>query len=447
MSYYVVTSQTTNEKWNINNISFKKDEKNNPTIIVSDEETFQKIIGFGGAFTEASCFTLSKLPPLKRQEVITAYFNPDKGINYSLGRCHINSCDFSLENYTYVADNDDNLETFNISREHKWVIPVIKAASKERGEKIKILASPWSPPAWMKSNNCMNHGGKLLTKYYETWARYICKYIKEMKSAGINIKAVTIQNEPQAVQVWDSCIYSGEEERDFVKLLGPILVDEGLSDIKILIWDHNRDLIIDRAKAVLEDKEAFKYVWGIAFHWYVSEDFRNVGKVHELYPTKHLLFTEGCQEGGTHIGAWHTGERYARNIIGDMNNYCEGYIDWNLCLDETGGPNHVNNLCDAPIIINTINNEIIYNSSYYYIGHFSKYVLPNSYRIYSKSNDSRLQTIAFINPNNEVIVIVLNETNKNISYTVSIKGNTTELISYAHSIHTIVYQNNGDKFV
>src|SRR5690554_2213899 len=253
MNYYIETSKTTNAKWKTSKLKFKKDTKKNPTITVNTHVVYQKIIGFGGAFTEATSYILNELPPIKRQEVITAYYNRDKGLNYSLGRCHINSCDFSLESYTYVSDNDVELETFQISREQIWIIPFIKNASKERKEKIKILASPWSPPSWMKTNNDMTHGGKLLTKYYDTWAMYICKYIKEMKNAGIDIRAITIQNEPMAEQVWESCIYSGDEEREFVKHLGPLFKKQGLGDIKILIWDHNRDLLVERTKTILED--------------------------------------------------------------------------------------------------------------------------------------------------------------------------------------------------
>ncbi len=439
-NYYIVTSKTTNEKFNKYPLSFTQKDKNIATIKIDQNIKYQQIIGFGGAFTESSAYTLSKLTEDKRKEVIEAYFNQEKGINYSIGRVHINSCDFSLGNYTYVSKNDNKLKTFDISHDYKWVVPLIKAASIERGEKIKILASPWSPPAWMKSNKDMNNGGKLLDEYKDSWALYYTKFIKAYQKAGINIKAITVQNEPAAVQVWDSCIYSGEEERDFIKnYLGPTMEREGLGHIKILIWDHNRDIIVERSKAVLEDPDAAKYVWGTAFHWYVSEAFENVSKVHELFPDKHLLFTEGCQEGGCHIGSWDTGERYARNMIGDMNNYCEGYLDWNLCLDETGGPNHVNNLCDAPIIIIPKKNKVIYNSSYYYIGHFSKYVLPKAYRIASFVSDNRLNVISFLNPNNQTVVVVLNQTNEKILYTLEINNQTTTIESLPHSIHTIIY--------
>jgi len=442
-SYYVVTTKSTQERLSKYPLQFSNKENKLSTIKINPNTKFQQIIGFGGAFTESAAYTLSKITEDKRKEVIEAYFNPETGINYSIGRVHIHSCDFSLENYTYVTDQDMELKTFDISRDFKWVIPLILDAGIERGEAIKILASPWSPPSWMKSNHDMNHGGQLLPQYFESWAMYYTKFIKAYHKAGIDVKAITVQNEPAAVQVWDSCIYSAEEERDFIKYhLGPTMVRENLEDIKILIWDHNRDIMVERVKPILDDPEAAKYVWGTGFHWYVSEAFENVAKVHELFPDKHLIFTEGCQEGGCHIGAWYTGERYARNMIGDMNHYCEGYLDWNICLDETGGPNHVNNLCDAPIIVNTKTNEVIYNSSYYYIGHFSKYILPKAIRIESLVSDSRLNVISFINPNNQIVVIVLNQTDEEIAYSVELNEQTTQINSLAHSIHTIIYDNN-----
>nr|WP_110934607.1 glycoside hydrolase family 30 protein [Salipaludibacillus neizhouensis] len=171
-------------------------------------------------------------------------------------------------------------------------------------------------------------------------------------------------------------------------------------------------MIVERAKAVFDDPEASKYVWGTGFHWYVSEEFENVGKVHELYPDKHLLFTEGCQEGGVKLGEWFTCERYGRNMIGDLNNWTEGYLDWNIVLNEEGGPNHVNNLCDAPIIADTKTNTIHYNSSYYYIGHFSKYIRPGAKRIALEVNNDNLQATSFLNTDDTIAIIVMNESDQ-----------------------------------
>ena len=377
---------------------------------VDNKHKYQEILGFGGAFTEAAAYTLSRMSEENRRDVIEKYYDPEKGLGYSIGRVHIHSCDFALGNYTYVEDGDENLSTFSIEHDMELIIPLIKDAVGQKGDGINILASPWSPPAWMKSNKEMNNGGVLLREYYATWAKYFVKFIQEYHKAGIPIWGVSVQNEPEAVQTWDSCIFTEEEERDFVKNhLGPELEAAGLGDTKILIHDHNRDIIVKRAKKILEDPEAAKYVWGTGFHWYVSEEFSNVGQVHDMFPDKHLLFTEGCLEGGIKPGEWFPGERYARNMIGDLNNWCEGYLDWNIVLDETGGPNHVGNYCDAPVICDTVNDRVHFNSSYYYIGHFSKYIKPGAVRIFSDCHLMDIHMTAFENPDGSLVTIVMNE--------------------------------------
>ncbi len=407
------TAKNTNERLKEHQIlGLTKDFENKVNIIaLNPAETYQKIIGFGGAITEAAAYTLSEMPEEKRNEAIKAYFDPEEGLGYTIGRVHINSCDFSLENYDYVENGDTSLKSFDISREDKWVVPLIKDATKVSGTTIKLLASPWSPSKWMKTNNEMNYGGYLLPEHYQTWANYYVKFINEMRKRGIHIEWVSVQNEPAAIQTWDSCIYSAEQERDFVKnYLGPTLEKAGLGDVGIIIWDHNRDIIVQRASTVLLDKDANKYVWGVGNHWYVSEKYGNLSIVHNMFPDKHLLFTEGCQEGGPHVGSWKTGERYGRNIIGDLNNWLEGWMDWNIVLNELGGPNHVGNYCDAPILADRNTKELIYNSSYYYIGHFSKYIRPGAVRIGLAANlPDSVYTTAFRNTDGSIVVVVQNE--------------------------------------
>ena len=408
-------------------------------IVLQPEVGYQKMLGFGGAFTESAAYTLSRMSPEKRAEVIHRYFHPVEGLAYSMGRVHIHSCDFSLGNYTYVENNDKELDTFDISHDHQWVLPLIKDAMEVRGGAFTMLASPWSPPAWMKSNGEMNNGGTLLPEYADSWARYYTKFIEAYNQEGVPIWAVSVQNEPAAVQVWDSCEYTAEQERDFVKNhLGPVMHEAGLEFVNIVIWDHNRDIMVERASVVLSDPEAAKYVWGTGIHWYGGEEFEKVGKVHELFPDKHLLFTEGCQEGGVKLGEWFTGERYGRNMIGDLNQWTEGYLDWNLVLDETGGPNHVNNLCDAPIIADTVTDEIHYNSSYYYIGHFSKYIAPGAVRIGLESQAEGILSTAFRNPDGSFALVLMNESDEAHSITLELKGEIAATHLPPHSIITHV---------
>lgn len=423
-----------------NSIGFNGQKSSDISLKIDRNKKYQKIVGFGGAFTESAAYTLARMDEEKRTEIVKKYFDQVDGLAYSIGRVHIHSCDFSLANYTYVEENDVELKTFDISHEKQWVLPFIDGARKARDGEILLLASPWSPPGWMKSNGEMNHGGTLLPEYYESWANYYAKYIKAMRKEGFDIWAITVQNEPAALQVWDSCLYSAEEERDFLKNhLGPTLEKEGLSDVKIYIWDHNRDILFERADTVLSDPEAAKYVYGTGNHWYVSEDFENLSKLHDKYPDKHILFTEGCQEGGLHLGSWLTGERYGRNMIGDFRNWQEGWIDWNLILDETGGPNHVGNLCDAPIVADTKTQQVHYNSSYYYIGHFSKYVKPGAVRIDSDiDGTSNLQQVAFLNEDGSIALIVMNASDKAESFDIEADGQYANYVLESHSIATFV---------
>lgn len=335
------------------------------TVVVDSSQEFQTHLGFGGAFTEAAAYVMENASEEARKEILKAYFNKETGLAYNLGRTSINGCDFSLEPYTYVEDEDVELKTFHMEREDKYVVPFIKQASEEAGEDIGILCAPWSPPAFMKNNKDMNHGGRLLRKYYGTWAKYMVKYVK-----------------------------------------------------------------------------------GIAYHWYGSDKSEILTMAHEIYPKQHLIFTEGCVElvnnsGNTSskagIGAWKHGEIYGHNMINDFNNYTEGWIDWNLVLDEKGGPNYVGNYCEAPIMLNTETNEVIYNISYYYIGHFSKYIKPGAKRILClNDSDKGIYSVAYKNPNGQIIVVVQNELSKRhrLAVTVDGKGINTEVP--AHSITTFI---------
>lgn len=413
-------------------------------IAVDSNQEFQEILGFGGAFTEAAAVTLATLDAKEREEALKAYFDKEQGLGYNLGRVHIHSCDFALGNYTYIEEGDKELKTFDISHDDEFIIPMIKDATTIAKEKLQILASPWSPPAFMKNTKEMNYGGKLLDEYKDSWANYYVKYIDEMEKRDIPIWGVSVQNEPAAIQSWDSCIYTAEEERDFVKNhLGPIMEKSGYSDKSILIWDHNRDVIVERASTVLADPEANKYIWGVGNHWYVSEEFENLSIIKNMFPDKHILFTEGCVEFGIYgtESRWENAEMYGRNMIGDFNNWSEGWIDWNLFLNEIGGPNHVENYCEAPIMIDRNEKELIYNCSYYYIGHFSKHIKKGAKRISSCLNEDKLYSASFKNPDGSIVVIIQNEGwIKEVSLVVD--GLGCDLILPDHSITTYIV--NGD---
>jgi glucosylceramidase len=226
-----------------------------------------------------------------------------------------------------------------------------------------------------------------------------------------------VQNEPAATQRWDSCLYSAEEERDFVRdHLGPALAAAGLGHVKIVVWDHNRDRLVERAGVVYADAEASKYVWGAGFHWYGEDHFEQVQMAHDAWPDKQLLFTEGCQEGGPHTGSWALGERYARSMINDLNRWTVGWIDWNLLLDDSGGPNHVGNLCSAPVLADRASGELLHQSSYYYIGHFARFIRPGARRVLCASSRQDLEATAFVNPGGGAAAVVLNRTEQPIRF-------------------------------
>ena len=417
-------------------------DESSPAILLDASKTFQVIEGFGGALTDAAAETYSKLPEKIRHEILNAYFNPGIGIGYSLCRTHINSCDFSSSSYAYddVA-GDTKLEHFSIAHDRQFRIPLIKDALAVSRNSFKIFASPWSPPAWMKTNNDMLHGGSLKPEYRQAWADYFVRFARAYKNEGISLWGITVQNEPMATQTWESCIYTAADERDFVRdYLGPAFARSGLPALKIIVWDHNRGIMYQRAKVVYDDSKASKYVWGMGFHWYVGDHFDNVRWVHDAYPAKQLLFTEGTPEGfdPLKLGDWQWGETYARSIINDLNNWACGWVDWNILLDERGGPNHVGNFCLAPLIGDTRAGTLTFTNSYYYIGHFSKFIRPGARRIICSSNSDDFLATAFLNPDGTIAAVVMNSHDRSLEFRVWIDGHAACATSPARSILTLV---------
>lgn len=421
--------------------------ENEVSVFVNPKKSFQTLLGIGGAITDASAEVFARLPPEKQQAFLTAYYDKEKGIGYSLARTPIHSCDFSSESYTYIEVGDKALNTFSIAPDKAYKIPLIKKATEAAGGNLLLYASPWSPPAFMKTNNDMLQGGKLLPEYFDAWSLYYARFIKAYEAEGMPIWGITIQNEPMAVQRWESCIYTAEEERDFLKNhLGPTLEREGLGDKKIVVWDHNRDLINHRANTIFEDPEASKYAWGIGFHWYETwaggdPMFSNLGNINESYPTKNLLFTEGCQEGfrADRYQYWPHAERYGRSIINDFNHGTVGWTDWNILLNQEGGPNHVGNYCFAPIHGDTDSGELIFTPTYYYIGHFSKFIRPGAKRISTVSSRSHLLSTTFVNKDNRMVTVVMNQSDEAIDYTLYVGATGAVSINIpAHAIQSVI---------
>ena len=443
----------------------------NPSKIqLNPEITFQTITGFGGSFTESSAYLLNRLSKKNRTKILEAYFS-EKGANYSLTRTHISSCDFSLNNYTYAPIADDlELEHFSIKEDQDDLIPMIKEAKAISEDGFKIIASPWTAPPWMKDNN--NYvGGKLLPEYYDSFALFFSKYLDSYKAEGIDIWGLTPVNEPHGNgNNWESMHFSPEEETDFVQnYLGPKLEAEGKADIKILGYDQNRDGLKEWVDDMYKDEASSKYFAGTAIHWYESTyDFfpKALQYAHAKAPNKYLIETEGCID--SEIPKWQDDKwywskeatdwgydwrepakkylhpkyapvnRYARDIIGCLNNWVDGWVDWNMVLDRQGGPNWFENWCVAPIIVDPDADEVYFTPLYYTMAHFSKYIRPGAKVIGLDNSDKELQVTATQNPDGSIAVVVFNEGETLKSFELSLGETSKSITIQPQTLQTIL---------
>ncbi|MFT6333341.1 MAG: glucosylceramidase [Halioglobus sp.] len=439
-------------------------------VSLNPEVTYQTITGIGGSFTESSAYLLNRLGDVNRKKVINAYFGDD-GAKYSLTRTHINSCDFSLSNYSYApTPGDKDLADFSIKEDEDDLIPMIKDAMAVSSEGFKIISSPWTAPPWMKDNKKWV-GGKLLPEYYDSWSLFFSKYIDAYKSEGIDIWGVTVENEPLGNgNNWESMHYSADEMTAFVNdHLGPSLESNGHSHIKILGYDQNRDHLKEWVDVMYKDEKSSKYMDGTAIHWYAStyEVFPEVLQyAHDKAPDKYLIETEGCidaevphwkeddwywKKEATDWGwDWAPEEdkhfhpkyvpvyRYARDIIGCLNNWVDGWIDWNMVLDRQGGPNWFKNWCLAPIIVDPDMDEVYITPLYYAMAHFSKFIRPGSKRIdFSISNDD-IQLTSVENPDGSIVLVILNQNEYPLSIDLNMGLHNQKTTIRAQSIQTVV---------
>ena len=444
------------------------------TITLLPEQTFQTITGFGGAFTESSAYLLNKLSKANRDTILKAYFAND-GARYSLTRTHMNSCDFSLSNYSYTPVEDDlDLEHFTIKEDMDDLIPMIKDAMAVSEDGFKIFASPWTAAPWMKDNNHWV-GGKLLPKYYDTWALFFSKYIKAYKAEGINIWGFTVENEPHGNgNNWESMHFSPKEMTDFVQFhLGPKLEADGYGDKIILGYDQNRAGLKEWVDEMYRDEASSKYFHGTAIHWYESTyDFFSeaLQYAHHKAPDKYLIETEGCVDSevpkwqddawywkkeATDWGwDWASDEdkhlhpkyapvnRYARDIIGCLNNWVDGWVDWNMVLDRQGGPNWFKNWCVAPVIVDPDADEVYFTPLYYTMAHFSKYIRPGATVIGLENTDKDLMVTAAKNPDGTIAIVVFNEDTNEKNFNLSINNKSVPVKISAQAIQTIIIPTN-----
>ncbi len=418
---------------------FEHGENAMRTLRIYRDNKYQCIRGFGGAFTQSSGLNLEKLPVEKQKQFFRDYFGKE-GLNYNLGRVHINSCDFSEGDYAYLNAASDPLSRFDLSIDEKHIFPMLKGAS-EFGE-IELLASPWSPPVYMKTNGDMKHGGSLKREFYGDWAAYMVKFVQEYRKRGANITMISVQNEPAATQTWESCLYSAEEEGTFAaSFLGPALEAAGLSDVKVFVWDHNKEILFDRALGSMSVPGADKYIGGFAFHWYTGDHFDALRLTQERFPNKELLFTEGCVEYSRFADSDEVrkAEMYAHDMLGNLSAGATGTIDWNLLLDYKGGPNHVGNFCAAPIMCNEDFTDYEKRLSYYYIGHFSKFIQKGARRLATSVCSTDIEAVAFENPDGSVAAVLLNRTAADQWFALTDGKESRYVTLPAHSIMTVVF--------
>lgn len=420
------------------------DEKRQEMQVVNlyPDKEYQKIRGFGGAFTESAGYAFSRMSSEKQKQVIDTYFGAE-GIGYTIGRVHMDSCDFSLGNYCAVEKEDDpDFGDFSLERDGRYVQPLIRRASEALGSPVPLLLSPWSPPAFMKDTGMRNGGGHLKRACYQAYADYIAKYICEYRKLGMNIAWMTVQNEPIAVQTWDSCEYTPEEEKEFLRdYLYPTLKKKGLEQIGLYIWDHNKERTYERTRDLMDDTTK-EMIAGVAYHWYSGDHFDTLSMVREDFPQLELMHSEGCVElarfGDSAGTSSEHAFRYAHDIIGDLNHGMNYWIDWNLVLDENGGPNHVDNFCGAPIICDGSSDTVIKKPMLHAIAHFSRYIKPGAVRIASSVYCRELELTAAKNPDGSVILVAMNTGNDTKTVNLRIEGKTTRLMFWGSSISTAI---------
>ena len=437
---------------------------------VNPDNKFQQIIGFGGSFTEASAYLLNKLSSTNRKKVLDAYFG-DNGAKYSLTRTHMASCDFSLSNYNYAkVDNDLELKHFSIEDDRADLIPMIRDAQKISKEGFKIIASPWTAPPWMKDNKNFV-GGKLLPLFNNTFALYFSKYLSAYKKEGINIWGVTVINEPHGNgNNWESTLFSPKELTDFVQNhLGPKLEKDGWGKVNILGYDQNRAGIKEWVDEMYRGEKSSKYFAGTAIHWYEStyDYFPDALQyAHKKAPEKYVIETEGCVDSEVpkwHNDAWYWKKeatdwgwdwasekdrhlhpryapvnRYASDIIGCLNNYVHGWIDWNLVLNTQGGPNWFKNWCVAPVIVDTEKDEVYFTPLYYVMAHFSKFMRPGAIKIGCIINHSEVMATAVQNPDGSIAIALFNPTEEKFNISINLKKEVKQITIDSKALQTII---------
>lgn len=438
---WIYTSKETGERFAVKELSGDT-ESGQQLLAVHTGRKRQQILGFGGAFTDTSAMALMHMSPKLQEEALTAYFDTENGLGYNMGRVPVGGCDFSSVPYSEdETAGDTALEDFTIEQDRRGILPLIRAAKEKMREDTELLlyALPWSPPGWMKTNGKMNWGGALLPEYYPVMAEYLVKFLRAYDEEGVHFWGMAPQNEPTEVQRWPSCEYSGVEEQRFLKqYLIPTLGRAGYGNLKLLFWDCNKDLLRSRAREMLSDPEIYHAVFGAAFHWYSGDYFEELDAVHEEFPDTQLLSTECCVVMPEDLQDWSVGERYAHDMIGNFNHWTCAWMDWNLYLDQNSGPGIADNPCAAPIILDEARQKVIRMSSYYYVGHFSRYVHRGANVLETEAE--MLEGCAFENPDGSIAAVLMNRSNATVKGNIFVDGKPYCVELGPHSIGTLLLE-------
>ena len=414
----------------------------NLTITVNDAVKYQEIEGFGASLTDSSAWLLShKLSEVQRKDVLEKLFHPAKGIGLSFLRQPMGASDLALEHYSYddmpAGQSDPELHHFSIAHDQPYIIPILREALVLNPH-LKIIATPWSPPGWMKTTDSLV-GGTLLPSAYGPLAQYFVKFVQAYKAAGVPIYAVTMQNEPLNIpKDYPGMGMSATEQAAFLRdYLGPAFRAAKLNT-KILIFDHNWDLI-DFPMTVMSDPKAAAFAAGTATHCYGGV-WTAQSALHDRFPDKDIWETE-CSGG-----EWQKGkllDEELRLIIGSTRNWAKSVILWNLALDQNHGPYKGGcDKCRAVVTINDSASPAIasYTVDYVALAHASKFIAPGAFRVDSNSfEEGSLEDVAFRNPNGSVVLIVLNGGNTPTSFNIGWRGNYASYTLDASAVATFLW--------
>lgn len=405
-------------------------------IVIDPAKTYQELLGFGAAFTDAACYNFGQLATGPRESLLREFFEPGQ-MGFNVCRLCIGSSDYSTKLYSYCdGDADPELKRFSVDHDKEYILPALRTARKINPE-LFLLGSPWSPPGWMKPNGSML-GGSMRKSYYGPYANYLVKFLQSYAAEGVPVNAITSQNETDTDQdgKMPACLWGQEYEIEFVgKHLGPALEKAGLNT-KIWLIDHNYTLW-GRAISELENPLVNKYADGIAWHGYDGQP-ESMTRVHDAFPGKHAYWTEGGPDytDPAYLTDW---TKWSATFAGILRNWARCIIGWNLALDEVGKPNIGPFPCGGVVMIDSKTKQITRSGQYWGLAHYSKAIQRGARRIDSTGKAEDISRVAFANPDGSIIVVL---TNTGVEKKVMLQSGEaeTELLMPKNSVATLSWK-------